>query len=113
MSYFLKAVVVLVEILQNSEDDAELCAAAWTLGHIAKHSPQHSLAVAVANALPRLLQVCKHTLILPYSFNYHILVRFHQIELNFNRLQRYGCCFIFSVYYMKKYCMCLNFLVIH
>ncbi|CAH2244492.1 jg17966 [Pararge aegeria aegeria] len=53
-----KAVVILVEILQNNEcEDAELCAAAWTLGHIAKHSPQHSLAVAVANALPRLLQV--------------------------------------------------------
>lgn len=55
----MQAVVVLVEILQNSEaDDAELCAVAWTIGHIAKHSPQHSLAIAVANALPRLLQVC-------------------------------------------------------
>lgn len=53
-----KAVVVLVEILQSNEvEDADLCAAAWTLGHIAKHSPQHSLAIAVANALPRLLQV--------------------------------------------------------
>ena len=49
---------MLVEILQNSEaEDAELCAVAWTIGHIAKHSPQHSLAIAVANALPRLLQV--------------------------------------------------------
>nr|XP_026486874.1 sperm-associated antigen 6-like isoform X2 [Vanessa tameamea] len=53
----VKAVVVLVEILQNNGDDADLCAAAWTLGHIAKHSPQHSLAIAVANALPRLLQL--------------------------------------------------------
>ncbi|CAH0694217.1 unnamed protein product [Spodoptera exigua] len=51
------AIPALVEILQNSEaEDAEICASAWTLGHIAKHSPQHSLAVAVANALPRLLQ---------------------------------------------------------
>lgn len=50
--------MALVEILQNSEaEDAELCAVAWTIGHIAKHSPQHSLAIAVANALPRLLQV--------------------------------------------------------
>ncbi|CAG9561106.1 unnamed protein product [Danaus chrysippus] len=57
VKHSVDAVVVLVEILQNSEDDAELCAAAWTLGHIAKHSPQHSLAVAVANALPRLLQL--------------------------------------------------------
>ncbi|XP_045517324.1 sperm-associated antigen 6-like isoform X2 [Pieris brassicae] len=53
-----KAVVVSVEILQKSDaDDAELCAAAWTLGHISKHSPQHSLAVAVANAFPILLQL--------------------------------------------------------
>lgn len=53
-----QAIPSLVEILQNNEgEDAEICAAAWTLGHIAKHSPQHSLAVAVANALPRLLQV--------------------------------------------------------
>lgn len=49
---------MLVEILQNIDaDEAEICASAWTLGHIAKHSPQHSLAIAVANALPRLLQV--------------------------------------------------------
>ncbi|XP_034831081.1 sperm-associated antigen 6-like [Maniola hyperantus] len=53
-----KAVIVLVDILQNSDsEDTELCAAAWTIGHIAKHSPQHSLAVAVANTLPRLLQL--------------------------------------------------------
>lgn len=53
-----QAITALVEILHNTEaEDAEICACAWTLGHIAKHSPQHSLAVAVANALPRLLQV--------------------------------------------------------
>ncbi|XP_004931445.1 sperm-associated antigen 6 isoform X1 [Bombyx mori] len=53
-----KAITPLVEILQKKDaEDAELCAATWTLGHIAKHSPQHSLAVAVANALPRLLQL--------------------------------------------------------
>ncbi|KAJ0178369.1 hypothetical protein K1T71_006192 [Dendrolimus kikuchii] len=53
-----KAIPPLVDILQNSDcDDAELCAGAWTIGHIAKHSPQHSLAIAVANALPRLLQL--------------------------------------------------------
>lgn len=58
MNYYFQAITPLVEILQNPEsEDAELCAAAWTLGHIAKHSPRHSLAVAVANALPRLLQV--------------------------------------------------------
>lgn len=56
--YYFKAIPALVNILQNTEaEDADLCAAAWTLGHIAKHSPQHSLAIAVANALPRMLQV--------------------------------------------------------
>ncbi|XP_052741829.1 sperm-associated antigen 6 isoform X2 [Bicyclus anynana] len=58
VKHSVDAVVTLVDILHNEDsEDAELCAAAWTLGHIAKHSPQHSLAVAVANALPRLLQV--------------------------------------------------------
>ncbi|XP_041986246.1 sperm-associated antigen 6-like [Aricia agestis] len=53
-----KAILALVDALQNEDSqDAELCAAAWTLGHIAKHSPQHSLAVAVTNVFPKLLQL--------------------------------------------------------
>lgn len=63
-----QAIPGFVDILQNSNsDDAELCAAAWTIGHVAKHSPQHSLAIAVANALPRLLQVL-------LSFYFHLNV---------------------------------------
>ncbi|XP_050671947.1 sperm-associated antigen 6-like isoform X1 [Leptidea sinapis] len=53
-----KAVVMLSEILyMTNAEEADICAAAWTLGHISKHSPQHSLAVAVANVFPRLLQL--------------------------------------------------------
>lgn len=53
-----QAIPGLVNILQNLDaEDADICASAWALGHIAKHSPQHSLSVAVSNALPRLLQV--------------------------------------------------------
>lgn len=32
-------------------------AAAWALGQIGRHTPEHAKAIAVANVLPRLLQL--------------------------------------------------------
>ncbi|KAJ8917374.1 hypothetical protein NQ315_002398 [Exocentrus adspersus] len=50
-----KAIVLLAQILEESQDDALLSVTAWTLGQIGKHSPEHAQGVAAANVFPRLL----------------------------------------------------------
>lgn len=47
----------LASMLQGADSEEASLAAAWALGHVGKHSPQHSLAVAVANVFPTLMQV--------------------------------------------------------
>ncbi|XP_018575785.1 sperm-associated antigen 6-like [Anoplophora glabripennis] len=50
-----KAIVMLAQILEESQEDALLSVAAWTVGQIGKHTPEHAQGVAAANLLPRLL----------------------------------------------------------
>merc|ERR1712167_268970 len=41
----------------GEKEDHVKAAAAWSLGQVGRHSPEHSKAVAVANVLPRLLHL--------------------------------------------------------
>lgn len=50
-----KAIVLLAQILEESHNDALLSVAAWTVGQIGKHTPEHAQAVAAANILPKLV----------------------------------------------------------
>ena len=43
--------------LSEEKEDHILAATAWALGQIGRHTPEHAKAVAVANVLPRLLQL--------------------------------------------------------
>jgi len=49
-------VVVLSIALAEEPEDHIQAAAAWSLGQIGRHTPEHSKAVAQANVFPRLLQ---------------------------------------------------------
>ncbi len=51
-----KAINPLLEALKNDEDEIK-AAAAWTLGHIGRHSPDHSKNLAEANVPEELLKV--------------------------------------------------------
>lgn len=42
--------------LSEEPEDHIQAAAAWALGQIGRHTPEHAKAVAVANVLPRLLE---------------------------------------------------------
>ncbi|CAB4043383.1 RNA-directed DNA polymerase from mobile element jockey-like, partial [Paramuricea clavata] len=50
-------VVQLAIALSEEKEDHILAATAWALGQIGRHTPEHAKAVAVANVLPRLLQL--------------------------------------------------------
>ncbi|XP_023030020.2 uncharacterized protein [Leptinotarsa decemlineata] len=50
-----KIIIILANILEQSEDDQLLSVTAWAIGQIGKHSPEHSQAVAAANIFPRLV----------------------------------------------------------
>ncbi|CAK9796670.1 Sperm-associated antigen 6 [Anthophora plagiata] len=52
-----KAIVHLSVILNNENDEHILSVTAWAIGQIGKHSSEHAKAVAVANILPKLLQL--------------------------------------------------------
>ncbi|XP_003385608.1 PREDICTED: sperm-associated antigen 6-like [Amphimedon queenslandica] len=52
-----KGVVQLSIILSDEPEDHILAATAWALGQIGRHSPEHAKAIALANALPRLLKL--------------------------------------------------------
>ena len=52
----LQGVVQLAIALSEEQEDHIQAAAAWALGQIGRHTPEHSKAVAVANVLPKLLQ---------------------------------------------------------
>ena len=41
--------------LTEEQEDYIQAAAAWALGQIGRHTPEHAKAVAVANVLPKLL----------------------------------------------------------
>jgi hypothetical protein len=51
-----KGVVQLALTLAEEKEDHLRAAAAWALGQIGRHTPEHAKAVALANVLPRLLQ---------------------------------------------------------
>ncbi|XP_070565243.1 sperm-associated antigen 6 [Ptychodera flava] len=51
-----KGVTQLAITLAEEPEDHIMAAAAWALGQIGRHTPEHAKAVAVANVLPRLLQ---------------------------------------------------------
>jgi len=52
-----RAVNQLAIALAEEKEDHVKAAAAWSLGQVGRHSPEHSKAVAVANVLPRLLHL--------------------------------------------------------
>jgi len=47
--------VLAIALAEEPEDHIQ-AAAAWSLGQIGRHTPEHSKAVAQANVFPRLLQ---------------------------------------------------------
>ena len=51
-----KGVVQLSLALAEEKEDHIKAAAAWSLGQIGRHTPEHAKAVALANVLPRLLE---------------------------------------------------------
>ena len=53
---FFQGVVQLAIALSEEPEDHIQAAAAWALGQIGRHTPEHAKAVAVANVLPKLLQ---------------------------------------------------------
>ncbi|XP_018335168.1 sperm-associated antigen 6-like [Agrilus planipennis] len=52
-----EGIAELTKILYTVEDEATQIVAAWTLGQVGKHGPEHSKEVAAANAFPRLLEL--------------------------------------------------------
>merc|ERR1712141_399661 len=50
-----KGVVALTVVLSEETEDHIRATAAWALGQIGRHTPEHAKAVAVANVLPKLL----------------------------------------------------------
>lgn len=60
--YLLQGIVLLSTILHEENDDHTLAITVWAVGQIGKHTSEHAKAVAVANILPKILQVCyKHS----------------------------------------------------
>ena len=53
--------VQLAIALSEEGEDHIQAAAAWALGQIGRHTPEHSKAVAVANVLPKLSQAYLRT----------------------------------------------------
>ena len=45
-----------ISLIEEQEDHIK-AAAAWALGQIGRHTPEHAKAIAVANVLPGLLQL--------------------------------------------------------
>ena len=50
----------LAIVLQEETEDHILAVTAWTIGQIGKHSSEHAKAVAAANILSKLLEVCEN-----------------------------------------------------
>lgn len=48
-----RTIQVLSGMLNDSTDENLLTVAAWAIGQIGRHSPEHSAAVASANIFPR------------------------------------------------------------
>ena len=51
-----KGVVQLALTLAEEKEDHLKAAAAWALGQIGRHTPEHAKAVSLANVLPKLLE---------------------------------------------------------
>jgi 3-methyladenine DNA glycosylase AlkD len=52
-----KGVVPLANALVTEAEDHVLAAAAWAVGQVGRHTPEHARAVAEANVLPRLVEL--------------------------------------------------------
>lgn len=52
----MQGVVQMAIALTEEAEDHIQAAAAWALGQIGRHTPEHAKAVAVSNVLPKLLQ---------------------------------------------------------
>ncbi len=100
---YLQGVVQLtLAIAEEEKEDHIQAAAAWALGQIGRHTPEHAKAVAVANVLPKLLQcylradasedlqtkvsVCQANLILLY-FNYALS---QSLNVNWENFKKYS-----------------------
>lgn len=57
----LQGVPQLSLCLSEEPEDHIKAAAAWALGHIGRHTPEHARAVAVTNTLPVLLSLYMST----------------------------------------------------
>ena len=55
--FAFQGVTQLAITLTDEKEDHIKAATAWSLGQIGRHTPEHAKAVAVANVLPRLLQL--------------------------------------------------------
>lgn len=53
----LQGIPPLCACLIEEQEDHIKAAAAWALGQIGRHTPEHACAVAVANVLPILLSI--------------------------------------------------------
>uniref|UniRef100_T1JP95 Sperm-associated antigen 6 n=1 Tax=Strigamia maritima TaxID=126957 RepID=T1JP95_STRMM len=56
-----KGIIQLCLILTEEQEDHIRAAAAWALGQIGRHSPEHAKAVAQANVFPKLLEIYLNT----------------------------------------------------
>ncbi|XP_053988925.1 sperm-associated antigen 6-like isoform X2 [Hylaeus volcanicus] len=52
-----KGVIHLSAVLHEEQNDRMLAVTVWAIGQIGKHTPEHAKAVAVANILPKLLEL--------------------------------------------------------
>lgn len=52
----LQGVIALAISLAEEPEDYIKAAAAWALGQLGRHTPEHAKAVAASNVLPRLLE---------------------------------------------------------
>ena len=55
LCHFQGVTQLAITLAEEPEDHIQ-AAAAWALGQIGRHTPEHAKAVAVANVLPRLLE---------------------------------------------------------
>ena len=55
LTFIFQGVVQLAIALTEEKEDHIQAAAAWALGQIGRHTPEHAKAVAVGNVLPKLL----------------------------------------------------------
>jgi hypothetical protein len=94
----LQGVVVLSLALAEEPEDHVQAAAAWALGQIGRHTPEHSKAVAQANVFPRLLQCYTRS-----GASEDLQTKVGKTSISFIVYQM--CILIFLENYAKRCCM--------